>query len=161
YISHGASGGGGGISANRAFDFTGTLDGSGNMVILNAGTIVPQRVSSAFNTFSGQWIVQCGWLLGAGSNSLGTNSITVDPLSNGYVAAMPSFQAASGAAWFEPGYDLNSAGVLTLTNGAIMKLHQNCAFTAVRIEGTSLASGTHYYAELAATFPNNFASGGS
>ena len=45
YISHGANGGGGGISANRAFDFTGTLGGSGNMVILNAGTIVPQRVS--------------------------------------------------------------------------------------------------------------------
>jgi len=161
YISHGANGGGGGISPNRAFNFTGLLAGTGTLVILNAGTTLAQQVSGSSNTFSGQWIVQCGWLLGSATNSLGTNSITVDPLYNGYLAAMPNFQAANGGAWFEPNYNLNSAGKLTLTNGGVMILHQNCVFSAVKIEGVSLSAGTHYYTELTASFPSNFGSGGS
>jgi hypothetical protein len=161
YISHGLSGGGGGIGPNRAFNFTGVLSGAGNMVILNAGTTLPQRISGNFNSFSGQWIVQCGWLQGSGANSLGTNSITVDPIYNGYLAAMPNFSAANGGAWFEPTYDLNSAGTLTLTNGGIMILQQNCIFSAVSIEGVLLSAGIHYYAELAANFPASFAAGGS
>jgi hypothetical protein len=161
YISHGLSGGGGGIGPNRAFNFTGVLSGAGNMVILNAGTTLPQRISGNFNSFSGQWIVQCGWLQGSGANSLGTNSITVDPLYNGYLAAMPNFSAANGGAWFEPNYELNSAGTLTLTNDGIMILQQNCTFSAVSIEGVSLSAGTHYYSELISDFTGNFAPGGS
>src|SRR5580765_3533180 len=45
YISHGAAGGGGGISQNRAINFNGVLTGSNNIVILNAGTTIPQQVS--------------------------------------------------------------------------------------------------------------------
>src|ERR1035438_6854413 len=161
YISHGLSGGGGGIGPNRAFNFAGVLSGAGNMVILNAGTTLPQRISGNFNSFSGQWIVQCGWLQGSGANSLGTNSITVDPLYTGYLAAMPNFSAANGGAWFEPNYDLNSAGTLTLTNGGIMILQQNCTFSAVSIEGVSLSAGIHYYSELITDFTGNFAPGGS
>src|SRR5207247_847035 len=37
----------------------------------------------------------------------------------------------------------------------------NCVFSSVIIEGVSLSAGTHYYAELAANFPNNFATGGA
>jgi len=53
YISHGANGGGGGISANRGFNISGYLSGSGNMVIMNAGTAVPQQITGATNTYSG------------------------------------------------------------------------------------------------------------
>ncbi|MDB6108510.1 MAG: CotH protein, partial [Pedosphaera sp.] len=161
YISHGANGGGGGISPNRAFNFTGPVKGTGTLVILNAGTTIAQQISGSTNTFSGQWIVQCGWLLGSAPASFGTNSILVDPFYTGYLATMPNATSPNGPAWFEPGYDLNSAGVLTLTNGGLMKLHQNCLFSAVRIEGISLSAGTHYYDELANNFPGNFAGGGS
>jgi hypothetical protein len=161
YISHGANGGGGGVSPNRGFNFTGLLSGTGNMVILNAGTNVPQQVSNSGNTFSGQWIVQCGWLLSSVNNSLGTNSITVDPLYSGYLAVMPSASSPPGPAWFEPAYDLNSAGVLTLMNGGIMRLHQNCIFSSINIEGVSLSPGTHYFPQLAANFPGNFPATGS
>src|ERR1044071_5349857 len=138
YISHGAGGGGGGVSPNRAFNISGNLSGAGNVVIMNSGTSIPQQVTGNGNTFSGQWIVQCGWLKASGSNSLGTNSITVDP---GYVAftnVMPSAQSPPGPAWFEPAYDLNSAGRLTVTNGGIVILHQNCIFSSILINGTAL-----------------------
>jgi hypothetical protein len=161
YISHGANGGGGGISANRSFNFTGVLSGPGNLVIMNAGVTLPQQFSGVSNTFSGQWIVQCGWLQGAGTNSLGTNNITVDPLYTGYLAAMPNATSTNGPALFEVSYDLNSAGTLTLVNGGMMNLHQNCTFTAVAIEGATLNAGTHSYAELSAAFPTTFLPGGS
>ena len=54
-----------------------------------------------------------------------------------------------------------TALTLTLANGGVMKLHQNCVFSAVRIEGVSLAPGTHYYSELVTSFPYNFAPDGS
>jgi len=161
YISHGANGGGGGISANRAFNISGYLSGSGNIVIMNSGTAIAQQITGATNTFSGQWFVQCGWLQGNAVNSLGTNSITVDPQYSGYLNAMPNATSPLGPAWFEPGYDINSAGVLTLTNGGIMRLHQNCIFSSVVIEGTSLTVGTHTYCELAGLFPASFAASGS
>src|SRR5262249_19839747 len=59
YISHGANGGGGGISANRGFNFTGPVSGPGNLVIMNSGLTIAQQFSSPSNTYSGQWIVQC------------------------------------------------------------------------------------------------------
>ena len=166
YISHGANGGGGGLSTGpRAFNFAGVLTGTNNLVILNAYTSIAQQISGASNTFSGQWIVQCGLLRGnspgSGTNTLGTNSITVDPLYVGYKGAMPSATSPNGPAWFEANYDMNSAGVLTLTNGGIMVLHQNCIFSAIRIETNVLSAGTHTYAELSGNFPSNFALGGS
>jgi len=161
YISHGANGGAGGISANRAFNISGYLSGSGNMVIMNSGTTIAQQISGATNTYSGQWIVQCGWLQGNALGALGTNSITVDPAYSGYLAVMPNALSPAGPAWFEPGYDLNSAGVLTLTNGGILRLHQNCIFSSVVIEGISLSPGTHSYCELSTAYPVNIAAGGS
>jgi hypothetical protein len=161
YISHGANGGGGGISANRAFNFTGLLTGSGTMVILNSGLNVAQQVSNSSNTFSGQWILQCGWLRGTVTNSLGTNSLTVDPNFNGYLASMPNVTSPNGPTRLEVDYDLNSAGVLTLTNGGLMRLHQNVIFSAVNIENFSLSAGTHYFSELIASFPTSFDPTGS
>jgi uncharacterized repeat protein (TIGR03806 family) len=161
--AQGANGGGGGLAPNsRAIDMAGYLSGPGNMVIMNCSTNLPQVVSCPTNTYSGQWIVQCGWLQGTNANSLGTHSsILVDPNYTGYLAAMPNASSPAGPAVFEADYALTTSGTLTLVNGGKMNLHQNCTFTAVAIEGTPLISGAYSYAQLTASFPNNFLPGGS
>jgi uncharacterized repeat protein (TIGR03806 family) len=161
--AQGQNGGGGGLASNsRAINIAAYLSGSGNMVIMNCSTNLPQIVSCPSNTFAGQWIVQCGWLLGSNANSLGSScSIRVDPAYTGYIAAMPNASSPAGPALVEVTYDFATSGALTLVNGGQMNLHQNCAFGAVSIEGTALAAGTHSYAELASRFPNNFSPGGS
>lgn len=69
--AQGENGGGGGLAPNsRAIDLAGYLSGPGDMVILNCSTNLPQVVSCPTNTYSGQWIVQCGWLQGTNANSL-------------------------------------------------------------------------------------------
>ena len=174
YISNGAGGAGGGLNtdgATRQWNISGVLSGSANMVLINDKDSVPQIISGTSNTFSGQWIVQCGWLQGTNANSLGTNSITVNPAYTGYLADMPqatspsltspdaTFPSLTGAI-FEPCYNLISSGTLTLVNGGQMYLHTNCTFAAVTIEGTSLSAGTYSYSQLSSSF-TNFLSGGS
>jgi mono/diheme cytochrome c family protein len=160
--AQGANGGGGGLAPlPRAITLAAALSGKGNLVIINCSTNLPQIISGAANTFSGQWIVQCGWLEGAGLNSLGTNSITVDPFYTGYLADMPNATSPNGPALLEVDYDLNSSGTLTLVNGGLMNLHQNCTFAAVNIEGVSLTPGMHPWSELSSRFPNSFLTGGS
>src|SRR5581483_368000 len=164
YICNGENGAGGGLPVagdNRQWNIAGQLTGSGNLVVMDCEMTVPQIVSGAANTFSGQWIVQCGWLQATGSNSLGTNSITVDPNYTGYLTAMPNATSPTGPALLEVNYDLTSAGTLTLANGGMMNLHQNCTFAGVTIEGTRLGPGSHTYAELVSEFPDSFVSGGS
>lgn len=154
-----ADAGGGVVEQLRGITMAGQLSGGGTLVIFQAGTTMPQQFSGNSNTFFGPWVVKAGWLLASGLNSLGTNSITINP---GYTLPLDSSIINTvGPAWLELGYDLNSAGSLTLTNGGVMILHQNCVFSAVKIEGTALSRGTHYFSELSANFPNNFASGGS
>ena len=159
----GANGGGGGLAVNsRAVNIAGYLNGPGNMVIMNCPTSLPQVISCPTNTYSGTWIVQCGWLQGTNANSLGTNSsILVDPNYTGYLASMPNASSPAGPALFEVDYDLTTSGTLTLVNGGQMNLHQNCTFSGVTIEGTPLSPGTYSYAQLSANFPNNFLPGGS
>ncbi|HWD91725.1 MAG TPA: chitobiase/beta-hexosaminidase C-terminal domain-containing protein, partial [Verrucomicrobiae bacterium] len=158
----GNNGGGGGVAPNpRSITISGNLSGSGDMIIMNCSTSAPEAISGVGNTFSGQWIVQCGWLQGVTPNSLGTNSIIVDPLYTGYLATMPNATSPNGPALLEVNYDLTSSGSLTLAHGGLMNLHQNCAFTGVTINGVSLAGGTYSYAQLVSQFPNNFLPGGS
>ncbi len=154
-----ADGGGGAVQPLRGFNFTGQLSGSGPLVIFNAGTTVAQQISGTSNTFSGKWMVKAGWLLGVTVNSLGTNDITIDP--SFVLPLSTNIVNVAGPALLEVNYDLNSAGRLTLTNGGVINLHQNCIFSSVKISGATLIAGTHPYAELAANFPNNFATGGS
>src|SRR6266576_2328220 len=141
-----ADAGGGALRPLRGFNISGQLSGGGTMMIFQAGTTVAQQISGNSNTFSGRWIVKAGWLLGSAPNSLGTNDITVDP--NYFLPLDSSIINVAGPALFEVNYDLNSAGRLTLTNGGVMNLHQNCVFSSVRIEGGTLSAGTHYYPEL-------------
>ena len=154
-----ADAGGGAVTPLRGISLAGQLSGTGTMVIFQAGTTVPQQISGNSNTFSGQWIVKAGWLQGSGLNSLGTNNITINP---NYTLPLDSpIVNVAGPAWLELGYDINSAGTLTLTNGGVMMLHQNCVFSAVKIGTSALSAGTHYYPELLTNYPSNFATGGS
>ena len=95
-----ADGGGGAVKPLRGLKIAGQLTGSGTMVIFQAGTTVAQEIAGASNTFSGKWILKAGWLLASGLNSLGTNSIIVDP--NYELDLDPSIDAVAGPALFEP-----------------------------------------------------------
>lgn len=136
----------------------GAYSGGGKMVLMASSVLVPQTISDAGAPFTGQWAIAGGWLAAANAAGFGTNSITVDP-------HYPLDPTAAGltvatTAMFEPQFDLNSAGTLTLTNGGRLALHQNCAFAAVTIEGVSLTNGIYSWQDLAARFPNNFNSSG-
>ena len=164
YLSCGADGDGVGQNTNFSTSFTYKclFSGTANLVFISSATNTPQIVFNSANTFSGQWIIQSGWLQGTNTGSLGTNSIIVDPAYSGYKNDMPSVNLTTNTpAIFEPSYDLNSAGALTLTNGGIMRLHQNCAFSAVTISGTSLSAGVYTYATLTNSYPANFLPAGS
>lgn len=154
-----ADNGGGAIKPLRGFNISGQLTGNGTLVIYQAGTNVAQEISGTSNKFTGNLLVKAGWLKGSGYSSLGSGNITMDPLAD--VGADSSVTPAEGPAILELGYDIASPGTLTLANGGMMNLHQNCTFQAVVIEGTTLSKGPHPYAELAATFPYNFLPGGS
>lgn len=156
YLSPGTSGAV--PTTRRSMDIQGQLTGSGNLVVIESSLMVPQFISGANNTFSGQWIVKAGWLAGLKPGSLGTNNITVDP--NYTVNPALAFNAANGPALADVDYPINSAGTLTLTNGGQFSLHRNCCFAAVIINGTALTAGTHTYADLAAAYPANIVGGG-
>lgn len=136
----------------------GAYSGGGTIVLMSPSAFAPQTVVTGAIPFFGKWIVASGWLASATNGAFGTNSITIDP----QFALDPSAgnPLRASVAEFEPNYDLNSAGQLTLTNGGQMILHQNCAFVSVLIDGVALASGTHSYGELATNFPNNFSTNG-
>jgi autotransporter-associated beta strand protein len=138
---------------------SGSFSGGGTVVLMSASTQSVQRVNAGASPFWGKWIVASGWLAGATNGALGTNDITVDP--QYHLDASAGGSPLGGVAAFEPDYDLNSAGALTLTNGGQMILHQNCAFSSVTVEGTILSAGTHSCLELTTNFPNNFPAGGA
>ncbi|HEX3801022.1 MAG TPA: LamG-like jellyroll fold domain-containing protein [Verrucomicrobiae bacterium] len=95
-------------------------------------------ISGPTNSFSGQWNVLQGALLGSTQNSLGTNSITV---------------ATAGA--LETSYNLNSPQADLVLNGQLF-LHQADTFHTVTIAGTALPVGTYSALDLSRAFPANF-----
>lgn len=155
--------GAGAITAGRGIKFTGPLTGSGSLVVIQGPTnVAAMEVTSANNTYSGDWIVKAGFLKGTGVGSLGVGNIIINPavtIPSGLVN--PAVALAAGPARFEVMYDINSPANLTLGAGAIMVLHQNVRFSSVTISGTVLSQRVYPYSELVATFPNNFAPGGS
>ncbi len=95
-------------------------------------------ISGAANTFSGQWNIEQGALLGNAPNSLGTNSITIGP-----------------TAALETTYNLRATnGTLTL-NGQ-MYLYRDDTFHALSVNGTAVSPGTYTFAQLHSAFPANF-----
>ena len=77
------------------------------------------------NTFSGPWNIVQGPLLGTGTNSLGTNSITI-----------------GATASFETLYNMNSPHANLILEG-VMFLHQNDTFYSIILGSTALTAGTY------------------
>jgi PA14 domain len=144
----------------RSMDIRGQLIGSGDLVLMQSSLNQPQMISGVGNTFSGQWFIKSGWLVGTTPGSLGTGNITVDPQYALPAALGYGTNALVGPALLDMNYNLNSPGTLILTNGGQFSLHQNCCFVAVIINGTALAAGTHTYTDLAAAYPANIVGGG-
>jgi hypothetical protein len=141
------------ISALRGFNFLATLVGDGNQSLdygHDFGAATPAlQISSSNPTFTGDWIVNSGWLQGSGINSLGSGDITLISSQN--------------ASTLDLNYDLfNPTGTLILT-GTLSKLilDQNLTFGSVSINGSSLAPGFYTFAALNATFDANIIDGGS
>jgi hypothetical protein len=96
------------------------------------------NIAGTSNTFSGKWNVVVGTLLATGPNSLGTNDITV---------------AVGGA--LESTYDINNPNANLFLAGR-MFLHQNDTFKSLFVNGVPLNPGTYTFAQLIASYPNNF-----
>ena len=135
-----------GASADRGFRIDSQLTGPGNLFWHQySGGLsgVNLQITGSGNTWTGQWIVDQGALVGAGLNSLGTNNLIVG--TNGLPAAVETL------------YDINNPNAsLTLgANGALF-LHQNDHFASVSINGTPLANGTYPFAMLNSAYPTQF-----
>ncbi len=159
--------------AGRNFTIGATLSGNGMLAVILTPTNNPILVTGNQNTFSGQWIVQEGWLIGTAPQSLGVGSFIVNPLAGNAnnpqalssLPALPLETAGNGGgnaaqAILDFSYPAVCAGTVVLTNGGLMNLHTNCNFGGMEIEGTSLSLGLHTYAQLSSTF-TNFLPGGS
>jgi len=133
-------------SNDRSIQIASWLTGTGTILWhAFSGTLAGPslQITGTSNTFSGQWIVDQGTLVGVGVGSLGTNGITVG--ADGLTAAVETL------------YDLNDTNAsLTLGANGVMFLHQNDHFASVSINGTLLANGTYSFATLNSAYPANF-----
>ena len=138
----------------RGWQIGAQIRGSANwqitkQVASTASTAPAVELTGGNNPFSGRWIVRSGLLRASGAGSVDFASITLTATNAGIIPQ------------FEPMYDVRSAGVLTLTNGGQIILHQVCSFSSVFIDATPLSPGLHTYADLNASYPANFPAGGS
>ena len=136
---------------DRSMQIDSWLTGSGNLFwhewsgsLLSGNDL---RMTCTSNAFTGQWQVDQGALLGAGTNSLGTNNILVG--TNGLIGGgRNSFL-----------YDIhNTNGSLILGPNGTVYLHQNDTFKSVLINGASLTAGTYSFATLNSAYPAHFPS---
>ncbi len=130
----------------RSVQIDSWLTGAGDIFWHDAyvtNTVYDFDITGTSNTFSGQWLVDQGGLLGSGVNSLGTNNIIVG--ANGLVAAVETL------------YDVNNPnGSLVLGAKGKVYLHQNDHFARVVINGTPLADGIYPFGTLNSAYPANF-----
>ena len=124
----------------RPFEIDSLLTGSGtiNYNEGDANFMSALKIGGSANTFTGQWNVLQGALLGGGANSLGTNAITV---------------AATGA--LETSYNVNDTVAGLILNGE-MFLHQNDTFHTLTVNGVKVSPGTYSFAQLNHSFPASF-----
>jgi len=131
---------------DRGYQIDSWLTGAGNLFWHQfSGGLggVNLQVTGTSNTFSGQWTVDQGALVGVGLNCLGTNNITVGGGTN--IAALETL------------YNINNpAGALILGQNGQVFLHQNDRFASVTINGTPLTDGTYSFAQLNAAYPLAF-----
>ncbi len=125
----------------RTIQINSFLTGTGTITYSYLSTATASNdliITGASNTFSGQWNVQRGTLLGTAPNSLGTNTITV-----GSVGAL------------ETTYNINNpAGNLILSGQCF--LYTSNRFHAMAVNGVGVAPGTYTFAQLNSAYPSNF-----
>jgi len=133
-------------TVDRSYQIDAWLTGSGTLFWHDStGTLggTNLQVTGTGNTFTGQWIVDQGALVGVGVNSLGTNSISVGI--SGLTAAVETM------------YNLIAPDAsLTLGATGELFLHQNDQFGSVTVNGVALANGTYSFAALNSAYPANF-----
>jgi len=134
------------IPDNRPVRVDSWLTGAGDIFWHDANTTSSANdfnVTGTTNSFSGQWLVDQGALLGSGVSSLGTNNIIVG--TNGLAAAIETL------------YDVNNPnGNLILGSTGKVYLHQNDHFARVIINGAPLADGIYPFGTLNGAYPVNF-----
>ena len=144
------------IGAARGFLVTAGLTGSGTLSLdfgHDFGSAAPAlQIGSSNPNFSGDWLVNSGWLKGAGTNSLGTGNITLN-----------SGIQAGGGSTLDLDYDLNLPSKALTLNGTDSKLvvDQALTFGTVSINGTQLAPGLYTAAQLNTQFDTNIVDGGT
>lgn len=125
----------------RSFEVNAFLTGTGTITYTDFGTGYASNalvISCPTNTFSGQWNIDQGVLVGNAPNSLGTNNITIGALGG-----------------METTYNLSNATATLILNGQ-MHLYTTDTFYAVILNGTNLAPGTYSFAQLNTSYPSNF-----
>lgn len=129
-------------SDGRPMQIDACLTGSGSLEYHDYDTLMTGGLdlTCPTNSFEGTWYVDQGPLLGAGTNSLGTNSITV---------------GAHGA--LETLYNVSSPAATLSLSGA-MYLHQNDTFGQLAINGVGLPAGFYSWSQLNTSYPSNFPS---
>ncbi len=135
YVDSGANGGIRPIQINSFLTGTATL----TYGYLSTGATNDDLIISGItNTFSGQWNIIGGTLLGTAANSLGTNTITI-----GTNSAL------------ETTYNINNPKGNLILNGQ-MFLYTSNTFNAAVIGGYGLPAGTYTSAQLNSAYPSNF-----
>jgi hypothetical protein len=98
-------------------------------------------IAGTGNTFSGQWNVMQGALLGGAAGSLGTNTITVG--TNGALETL---------------YGINDTNAGLVLNGK-MFLHTSDTFKTLTINTNIVNAGTYSFSQLNTAYPANFPAG--
>ena len=126
---------------NQSFRVDSYLTGSGTiqLYLSNSTPSAALVITGSTNTFTGQWKIVQGPLVGVGTNSLGTNTITIGS-TNGVL---------------ETTYPINNPNGSLILNGK-MFLTQSDTFKSLYINGTGLAPGVYSSAALSASYPSNF-----
>ncbi len=131
-----------GSTPTRPYQIGAYMYGNGSIEYHDSDATLSGGLNIAGNTnaFTGTWNVVIGALLGSGTNSLGTNSIDLN--TNGVLETL---------------YDINDPNAnLSMSNGAVVYLHQNDTFHAVSIGGVGLSPGKWTFAQLNAAYPTTF-----
>ncbi len=127
----------------RSMQINAYLTGSGTLTYDYMGSNYLNNdliVSGTSNTFTGQWNVIQGGLLGNAANSLGTNSISI--ATNAMLETTYNYVTTNG----------------TLALNGQMYLYTADTVYALSINGTAISPGTYSFAQLNSAYPSNFPS---
>jgi hypothetical protein len=131
-------------SDGRIYQMSAYLTGSGNLMYQDFDATLSGGLflNCPTNSYTGAWTVPIGPLVGVGSNSLGTNTITI-----GAAGVLQTY------------YNINNSNAnLIMTAGGRVYLTQNDTFATVILGSTALTNGIYPAAVLCSNYPAYFPS---